>query len=185
MFLDIKSSTTIAERLGAVMYHKFLYDFYYMITEPIIRRNGEIYQYVGDEISVTWKIKNGVKDNNCIKCFFDISDLIEKNSDFFLNKYGFVPEFKAGFHYGETVIGEMGVVKSEIVFSGDVVNTTARIQELCNYYKQKVIISRELLDILKSEEEFKVNQIGALYLRGKNSETSIYSVHKYIKEVAA
>jgi adenylate cyclase len=184
MFLDLKSSTTIAERLGAVKYHDFLFDFYYTITEPIIKREGEIYQYVGDEISVTWNIKTGIKENNCINCFFDITDIIEKSSEFFFNKYGFVPEFKAGFHCGETVVGEIGVIKSEITFSGDVVNTTARIQELCNPYKQKVLISRELLNILFLEEDFKVKQIGALYLRGKNSETSICSINREVKEIA-
>jgi adenylate cyclase len=130
-------------------------------------------------------MKTGIKNNNSINCFFDIADVIDKNSGFFIEKYGFVPEFKAGFHCGETVVGEIGVIKSEITFSGDVVNTTSRIQELCNYYKQKVLISRELFDILNLEEYFKITQIGALYLRGKNSETSIYSISKFVKEIAA
>jgi adenylate cyclase len=185
MFLDLKSSTTIAEKLGAVKYHEFLYDFYYMITDPIISRNGEIYQYVGDEISVTWKLKTGIKDNNCINCFFDIEDVIERNAAFYMEKYGFKPEFKAGFHYGETVIGEIGVIKSEIVFSGDVVNTTARIQELCNHYKQRLLVSRETLDILNLNTEFIVDQMDSIKLRGKETETLIYSVTKRIKELAA
>lgn len=185
MFLDLKSSTSIAEKLGAVKYHKFLYDFYYMITEPILSREGEIYQYVGDEISVTWKVNNGVKENNCVKCFFDAIDVINNNSAFFLNTYGFIPDFKAGLHYGEAVIGEIGVVKSEIVFSGDVVNTTARIQELCNSYKQKLLISQELLNLLNLDEDFRTNRIGSIQLRGKKIPTSLFSVTKLVKEIAA
>ncbi|HEX2984481.1 MAG TPA: adenylate/guanylate cyclase domain-containing protein [Ignavibacteriales bacterium] len=180
-----QSSTTIAERLGAVKYHDFLFDFYYLITEPIILRNGEIYQYVGDEISVTWNIKTGTENNNCIRCFFDISDVIEKNSDFFINKYGVMPEFKAGFHYGETVVGEIGVIKSEIVFSGDVVNTTARIHELCNLYKQKLLVSGELLNILKLHSDFIAGQLGSIQLRGKETDTLLYSINKAVKEKAA
>jgi adenylate cyclase len=35
---------------------------------------------------------------------------------------------RAGLHCGPVVIGEMGSLKKEIVFLGDTVNTTARIQ---------------------------------------------------------
>jgi adenylate cyclase len=36
---------------------------------------------------------------------------------------------KAGAHVGRVVATEVGTIKSEIVFHGDVVNTTARVQE--------------------------------------------------------
>ena len=70
MFLDLKSSTSIAENLGHQQYYHFLNDFYALISDPIINRSGEIYQYVGDEIVVSWTTERAIKNMNCLFCFF-------------------------------------------------------------------------------------------------------------------
>ena len=49
-----------------------------------------------------------------------------------LKNYGQITEFKVGIHYGKVTLEEIGVVKKDIVFSGDVLNTAARIQSMCN-----------------------------------------------------
>jgi adenylate cyclase len=72
MFLDINSSTTIAEQLGDEAYHALLKDFFADITAPILEHKGNIYQYVGDEVVIAWKIEEGKEDIHCLKCFFDM-----------------------------------------------------------------------------------------------------------------
>jgi len=76
MFLDMKSSTTIAEKLGHVKYFEMLKEYYSDLSDPIIQYSGEIYQYVGDEIVVSWKLKNGLQNNNCLNCFFAMKVLL-------------------------------------------------------------------------------------------------------------
>ncbi|MBK8554049.1 MAG: hypothetical protein IPL53_24575 [Ignavibacteria bacterium] len=98
MFLDLKSSTTIAEKLGHRKNHEFLNDFFHDMTDPILECKGKIYQYVGDEIVLTWHLKEGLKDVNCINCFFNIENKIFRLKDVYLAKYGVYPEFKAGLH---------------------------------------------------------------------------------------
>jgi adenylate cyclase len=58
MFLDMKSSTTIAEKLGHLNYFGFLREYYQCFTKAIIAYEGEIYQYVGDEIILSWKVRD-------------------------------------------------------------------------------------------------------------------------------
>jgi len=70
--LILKSSTTIAEKLGNIQYSKFLKDFFYDLTEAILLSKGEVYQYVGDEIVVTWPFSTGIKYSRCIYCFYDM-----------------------------------------------------------------------------------------------------------------
>ena len=53
MFLDLKSSTTLAERLGLENYYALLNDFFHEISEPVRTTGAEIYQYVGDEVVFT------------------------------------------------------------------------------------------------------------------------------------
>ena len=178
MFLDIKSATAIAEKLGALEYHKFLNDFYHEITYPILFKKGEIYQYVGDEITISWSEKNGLKNSNCIECFFEIENTILNASQKFKNKYGLVPEFKAGIHIGSTVTGEIGIIKREIVYSGDTLNSAARIQSLCNSFGEKMIISKELLNRIYNQEDYKVRDLGECELRGRKAKIFLYGITK-------
>src|SRR6476659_9187480 len=97
MFLDMKSSTTIAENLGHVKYFEMLRDYYSDLSDPVIKYSGEIYQYVGDEIIVSWKRKSNLENNNCIHCFFEMKEAIRKQTAKYNVKFGLLPEFKAGF----------------------------------------------------------------------------------------
>ncbi len=178
MFLDMKSSTTIAEQLGNIRFHELLNDFFFDVTDPIVDSKGSIYQYVGDEIVVTWKMDRGLTDANCIRCFFNALDKIESAGDMYREKYGFVPEFKAGLHYGKVIIGEIGDVKKEIAFHGDPVNTTARIQAECNAYGVRILVSGDLVARLPKGNGFVVENRGGIVLRGKQQEVELYAVSR-------
>ena len=176
MFLDMKSSTTIAEKLGHVQYFNFLNEYYADITDPIINSFGKIYQYVGDEVIVTWESKEDQIVNHAILCFYNIKKQIESNADKYLKKYGLVPDFKAGIHGGQVSTGEIGTVKKDIVFSGDVLNTTARIQSLCNEHSSEMLISEWIKSKMNLPPSIKSKEIGKIQLRGKNEQVKIYSI---------
>lgn len=53
MFLDVKSSTTLAEKLGLRKYHSLLNTFFHHISEQVINTKAEILQYVGHEVVFT------------------------------------------------------------------------------------------------------------------------------------
>jgi adenylate cyclase len=179
MFLDLDASTTIAERLGNIRYHNLLDDYVYDITRPILDSHGEIYQYVGDEVVVTWSDSHVNRGAESINCFFRISDTMDQLAPKYQKKYGFVPGFKAGFHCGTVVAGQIGDVKKEIVFQGDVVNTASRIKETCGSLGVKMLISRELLDKLPMENSsYKTLRAGSFLLKGKEREVELYSVAK-------
>ena len=176
MFLDIRSSTTIAEQIGNEQYFRFIHDFINDATPSILYAKGEIYQYVGDEIVVSWTMSNGLRDNNCIDCFFEIQAAIQAKSNQYLKLFGTVPEFKAGLHYGSTVTGEIGTIKKEIAYSGDVLNTASRIQSECNKHKVNLLVSDELIELLSLSQKYKVNQIGMIQLRGKAESIGLSTV---------
>lgn len=67
--------------------------------------------------------------------------IFEKEREKYIDTYGLVPEFKAGIHCGKVTTGEIGVIKKEILFTGDVLNTSARIQGNCNPLGVNILIS--------------------------------------------
>ena len=182
MFLDMKSSTTIAEELGHVKYFKLLKKYYAVMNDAIINSGGEVYQYVGDEIVISWPYKNAIKNANCIRCFFNIEQAFKKNETFFKKQFGILPGFKAALHYGQVTTGEIGTVKKEILFTGDVLNTTARIQGLCNEYDAKLLVSKLLLDLLTLPSYLGTENMGALTLKGKQDKVTVFKVdYKNVK----
>ena len=132
MFLDMKSSTSIAEQLGEESYFNLLRDCFADMTGPILDNAGEIYQYVGDEIIVCWPLEKGIEQGRCVRTFFGVKRRLRKRKSYYMEHYGLLPTFKAGFHFGQVMAGEIGVIKRDITYSGDVLNTAARIQNKCN-----------------------------------------------------
>ena len=176
MFLDMRSSTSIAEDLGHVRYFQLLNELFSDITDHIVDQRGEIYQYVGDEISVSWPLKRGLDRQRCIRCFLNIRNKLQSRAAYYNTRYGIAPAFKAGFHYGEVTTGEVGLVKKERIFSGDVVNTAARIQNMCNEHNVDNLISKELLDLLLPKGDLPVREIGSIALKGKRSAVSLWTL---------
>ncbi|MFC2083436.1 adenylate/guanylate cyclase domain-containing protein [Bacteroidota bacterium] len=181
MFLDIKSSTTFAEKLGHKKFYSLLNTFFHHISEPVITTKAEIYQYVGDEVVFTWKTENGIKNLNCLQIFFLIKEKIELNHKLYLSEYGVIPEFKAGLHFGKVISAQIGDLKREIVFNGDVVNTTSRIQELCSDYNRELLVSGDLWSCLKDIPEYFIQEnLGKIKIKGKEEEINIYSIRQKI-----
>lgn len=176
MFLDLRSSTGIAERLGHEGYYRLLNDFYADMTEAITDTRGQIYQYVGDEVVVSWKGDDGVDDAACVRCFFMVRRGIDRHADRYRSRYGLVPEFKASFHIGEVTAGEIGRLKRDIVFTGDVLNTASRIQERCNHHGVDTLLSEDLVALLPQDAGFRVVPVEEIELRGKAARTVLYTV---------
>lgn len=176
MFVDLNGSTTIAEKLGDEKYHSLLRNYFADITNPIIDNKGEIYQYVGDEVIISWKFEDGIAGWHCIDCFFAMREKIQEQAEVYMNKFGLIPEFKAGAHLGNVVVGEVGVIKRDITFSGDVLNTTSRIQGKCKEFNVPVIASGELVNALPPAEKYTITFLGSIQLRGKEKDMELNAI---------
>ncbi len=176
LFIDLNHSTDIAEAMGELEYSHFLQDYYYDISEPIARYFGRVYQYVGDEIVVTWPVKKGLRFALCVRCFFAVQKQIKRYEKQYMERYGRVPEFKAALHGGNIVVSEVGKYKSEIAYHGDVLNTTARMQGKCHELSADFIISDWIVDNVTLPKYLKVEPLGSYQLRGKQQEMELYAV---------
>lgn len=168
MFLDLKSSTALAEELGHEAYYGLVNEFFRDISGPVLDNSGEIYEYVGDEVVLTWTEDQGIKDANCIRVFFDIDRVIENKKQLYLDRFGVVPEFKAGVHLGEVMTAEIGDLKRGLVFNGDVLNTGSRIEKECARLGRRLLSSADLVKRLNLPDELTPEAMGPVTLRGKS-----------------
>ncbi|MGD1891298.1 MAG: adenylate/guanylate cyclase domain-containing protein [Cyclobacteriaceae bacterium] len=128
MFLDLKGSTYLAEKLGHQTYYEFLNRFFEDVSSAVLSTWGEIYQYVCDAVVIHWPWD---KAESSIVCFFKIKQKIDSERTAYTEHFGITPEFRVGIHGGLVSIGEIGALKKDILYIGDVLNATSRIQEIC------------------------------------------------------
>jgi adenylate cyclase len=176
MFMDLKSSTTHAENLGHIRYSQFIQDCFFDLTDVVTRFGAQIYQYVGDEVVLSWTTARGSSHGNCINTFFAYNDILDSRRDHYNQRYGITPEFKAGINVGSVTVAEVGEIKKELAYHGDVLNTAARIQSTCNQYQKKLLVSEQLKQIITDYIPYTFEFMGSVILKGKQKRVNIYAV---------
>ena len=68
--------------------------------------------------------------------------------------------------------------KKEIVYHGDVLNTTSRIEGKCNGLGEKILVSEDVLNFIDLNQEFTVEKKGNIELRGKVDKLNLYGITK-------
>ncbi|WP_372750910.1 adenylate/guanylate cyclase domain-containing protein [Labilibaculum sp.] len=178
LFMDLKSSTYYAEKLGHFKYSRLIQDCFKDVSDAVRNNQAQIYQYIGDEVVLSWTMKKGIKNLRCLQVFYDFLNILEKRREYYQKEYGMVPIFKAGVHAGKVMVAEVGELKSEIAYHGDAINTASRIQGLCNSYNSRLLISGSLhADLCKENKiQHECNYLGEVILTGKKIPTEIYSL---------
>lgn len=180
MFLDLKSSTTIAEKIGHIEYSQMIRDCFFDINLIAKKYQAEIYQYVGDEVVLTWKARPLIKRIRVVECFYDVKFLIESKQDYYLGKYGLLPEFKAGAHIGIVTAVEVGSIKREVAYHGDTMNVTSRIEGKTKEFEADLLISKTLADTIQWDDRYSAKPIVSVYLSGRQKPITILDVHSYL-----
>ncbi len=179
LFMDLKSSTTYAELLGHRKYSELIQDCFSDLTPAVSDCHATIYQYIGDEAVLSWKYDDGIKNANCIRLFFHFKSILKTRSKYYLDKYGFVPEFKAGINGGKIMVAEVGYLKRSIAYHGDAINTAARIQGECNSFERNILISEKVVnDILKTNQVDFI-EIKNIQLKGKMEKVRLFSIQHF------
>ena len=176
MFLDLKDSTKIAEKLGHKTYSNFIQECFKDLNNVLDKYEAEVYQYVGDEAVITWTRKKGFKKHNCINLFYAFKERLKKRRSYYIKTFEFEPIFKAGIHFGKLMIAEVGTLKKEIAYHGDVINTASRIQNLCNTYNASLLVSENILKRINISGQYQINSKGSIQLTGKEKTVEIFEI---------
>jgi adenylate cyclase len=181
LFLDLVGSTTIAEKIGHLRYHSFLHDFVDDLEDPLLEHGGDVYQYVGDEVVVTWPVADARSNGRCLACHFAIVDAIERARSRYEAMYGAAPSFRTGIHSGRIVAGEIGDRRKQIVFVGDVVNTASRVQAEAKAREKNLVVSGALLARIDLPANVEARPLGAVQPKGKEQAVELFEIVRSTK----
>jgi adenylate cyclase len=186
LFVDVVGSTGIAERLGPLEAHRFLAAVFAALAEPVAAWRGEIYQYVGDEIVVTWTEAEGTggkpPEARPVHCFFAMEAALGALAPELLRRFGAEPALRAALHLGDVIAGEVGVWRRAIVFHGDVMNTASRLENATREVGRRFIASAEALRSVGPPAQLwqsvRCHDLGALELRGRKEPVQAYGIER-------
>ena len=180
MFLDMKDSTGNVERLGHYDYSRLLQSCIHDLTDIIIRYKAQVYQYVGDEVILTWPTSKGAKDLNCINLFYAYEQCLRDKQEYYKKHYSTVPEFKAGLAEGTVTVTEVGDMKREIAYHGEVVVTAARLEKMCYGLKKSLLVNQNLVSMLSDGDEYEYEFMGEFILQGKRKKENVYGINRIL-----
>jgi len=123
--------------------------------------------YVGDEMIVTWPKREGARDARPLRCFMAMRDELARKAGQFEREFGAAPRIRGSLHFGPVIIGEIGDVKRAIVFNGDVMNTTSRLEALSRDIPGGFVASRTAIAQFKSPLPAVMRDLGLLPIRGR------------------
>jgi adenylate cyclase len=178
LLIDMKDSTGLAERLGAIKFHELLNLFFRDIADAALECEAEIHKYVGDEAILTWPGDRGLADGACLSCPFVAQDFIASNSDRYRQRFGVVPEFRAALHRGEIVAGEIGDLRREIAYVGDTLNVAARLLDAAKTLGRNVMVSTDLLERAILPPGLVAEPLPMLAVRGRNAPLGVAALSR-------
>lgn len=184
LFLDLRGSTGLAERLGDLAFHRFLNQLAEDLADPVVETKGEIYRYVGDEIIISWRLASAEEGAAAVGCLPAIEDVLSERRSEYLAEFGVLPQLRGALHAGSLVVGEMGRSKREIVMLGDTMNTAARIEEVCRETGRDYIASGAALSVAGPlPAGLRAVALGPMALRGKEEQIELFALSREPREV--
>ena len=177
LFLDLVGSTAYAERHGDLAAQELLKAVFAAVAEPVRRHRGQVDDYIGDQVIVSWPLARGIEGARCVACVFAIHDTLARDRERWRARFGLVPELRAALHGGNVVTAEVGVDRHKIAYFGDVMNATARLEGLCRETGRSVLISDAVLARLPAlPDGIEAEALGAHRLRGRSETMAVHAL---------
>lgn len=177
LFLDLVGSTSYARDHGDLAAQELLKAVFADVAEPVRRYQGQVDDYIGDQMIISWPIARGLENAQCVACAFAIFAKLEQNRSQWITQFKRFPELRAALHGGQIVTAEVGVDRHKIAYFGDVMNTTARLEQLCRQTGELAVISEILLQRLAAfPAQITAKPLGEFDLRGRGAALSVYAL---------
>ena len=86
--------------------------------------------------------------------------------------------FAQALHAGPVVISECGDSRRQIAYFGDTMNVTARLQEHCKEAGRALLVSADLLRLVRPGSDLVVEALGPTQLRGRAAAVEVFAVER-------
>ena len=177
-FSDIKSFTTITEKLEPEMLTKLITNYLTEMTEIAVAYGGTVDKYIGDGIMIFFgdPLSNGIKKDAiaCVSMALEMKKRLRKlKRDWEKTGLSESLDVRMGIHTDVCTVGNFGSIdRLDYTVLGNGVNLASRLESLAN--ANEILISENTYNLINSDIEsrfFKEVQI-----KGKSHPVKAYQV---------
>jgi adenylate cyclase len=141
-----------------------------------LEHGGTIYQYVGDEVVMTWPARSAESRRRSVQAFSAYQRLLQQRASWYEERYGVAPVFRGGIDVGSVIATEVGELKRAIAYHGDVLNTASRLLDLCKERNEKLLVSEPVGSEVLRDPSVKAGWHDEVRMKGKDATTHVYSL---------
>ena len=175
LFSDIRSFTTITEKLGPQGTVKMLNEYFELMVETITEQGGMLDKFIGDAIMAAFGIPMAHEDDEdrAVRAAIEMMQrLWEWNKD--RETRGEPPiDMGLGLNTDNIVAGNIGSKKRmDYTMIGDGVNLAARLESACKQYHARILLSEFTVANLKGV--YRLREIDRIQVKGKTKPTDVF-----------
>ena len=167
VFLDLKNSTGLTERLGPERFLDLLGRFIALVSQEVRRAGGATYDYRGDGVILVWDGRRTADLAPAAAMLRRLKARLLAQARLYQADFATTPDFRAALHIGPVLVGEIGDDKRAIVLLGDTMNTAARLEEAARDLGHDLICSAEAARRIGPGAGVTVEPLAPVSLRGK------------------
>lgn len=177
LFCDIRNFTEISAALSPREVVQFLNHFYRIMTDCVKKHNGNVIQYVGDEIFAIFGAPLSYPENhsNAVYAAVEMIETIRDFNEKFSSKINHRIEVGIGVNTGEVVAGNLGTPEQmQYSITGDTVNTAKRIESLTKETPNTILINESTW--MKVNKLFATKARELAMVKGKSTPLQVFEV---------
>lgn len=180
LFCDIRSFTSLSEKMTPQELVDFLNDFFKRMTAPISQNKGFVDKFIGDCVMALFSIPEEPNDTDALNSVMAAISMQEQIDSFNVdnNRSGDnLLRVGVGIHSGPVIIGTVGSEeRMESTVTGDTVNMAARLEGLTKFYRSKILISQSTHDFIQHESNIESRELDLVQVKGKEEPVTIFEV---------
>ena len=177
LFCDIRGFTPMSEELSPREVVSFLNDYYTIMSEIVKQYNGNVNQFVGDEIFAAFGAPEMSQDNeiNAVYCAIKMMENLPKLNETYMEKFKREIHMGIGINNGEVVAGNVGSAdRIRYSLTGDTVNTAKRIESITKEFPNSILISNAVYQ--RTKEVVNAKAWDPLAVKGKKDKILVCEV---------
>lgn len=153
LFSDIRSFTTMSEKMDAKTLAKLLNEYLSSMTETLFENKGTLDKYIGDAIMAFWGAPMHQEDHafNAITTAIKMQQILQQERPKFKKDYNVDLEVGIGLHTDLVNVGNMGSERNfNYTVIGDGVNLASRVEGLTKFYQASIITTTSTIESIRN-----------------------------------
>ncbi|MBN2652844.1 MAG: HAMP domain-containing protein [Spirochaetales bacterium] len=173
LFADIRSFTTLSERMTPKENFNFLNKYLGLMGPEIRKHNGFIDKYIGDAIMALFPLT----PDDAVKTAIQMLQTLDEYNKHREKKLRVPVGIGVGIHTGQLMLGILGEnERLDGTVISDNVNLASRLEGLTKYFSTQILLSRQSYERLQSPDDYFIRYVGKVRVKGKNKAEGIYEV---------